>query len=309
MAAVAHDHATKPQQMGLPMSNGKLAIWLFLITEIMFFTGLIGAYIVLRQSAPDRWIEHAGVQKHIRWPAPHDVHLAEWMGAVNTFVLICSSLTVVLGHHALARGNVRKAVKFVAITLALGCLFMVIKGFEYKAKFDHNILPGMIGDHLENPTLGQQYKGRVRTQLEHLTAGESGEKFKKDHPKAFEDAQALLTSFDGKAAADGQPAVPPLAPIVVGERVNALMHAHDDAPLHLSPYVPYGNVWASCYFAMTGFHALHVLGGLVIFVVMLIAAAGGRFGREQESALEITGLYWHFVDIVWIFLFPLLYLV
>lgn len=68
-------------------------------------------------------------------------------------------------------------------------------------------------------------------------------------------------------------------------------------------------MWASCYFAMTGFHALHVLGGLVIFVIILLMALVGKFGVQHTLMLELVGLYWHFVDIVWIFLFPLLYLV
>jgi cytochrome c oxidase subunit 3 len=60
---------------------------------------------------------------------------------------------------------------------------------------------------------------------------------------------------------------------------------------------------------MTGFHALHVFGGLVVFVIILLMAMGGRLGVQHTGFLELTGLYWHFVDIVWIFLFPLLYLV
>src|SRR5687768_18605488 len=95
-----HTHEVGPSPMALPMPNGKLAMWLFLVTEIMFFTGLIGAYIVLRQSAPVR----GGVSI---WPSPHDVHLAELWGAVNTFVLICSSLTVVLAHWALGNDDGR----------------------------------------------------------------------------------------------------------------------------------------------------------------------------------------------------------
>ena len=79
--------------------------------------------------------------------------------------------------------------------------------------------------------------------------------------------------------------------------------------MHLATVIPFGNLWASCYFAMTGFHALHVLGGLVVFAIMLIMAAIGRFGVQHTNMLELVGLYWHFVDIVWIFLFPLLYLV
>src|SRR5438067_13598684 len=85
-----------PLHMGLPLSNGKLAMWLFLVTEIMFFTGLIGTYVLLRNGTPTA---------DYPWPAPHDVHLVEWIGAFNTFVLICSSVTVVLAHWTLSRGN------------------------------------------------------------------------------------------------------------------------------------------------------------------------------------------------------------
>src|SRR5262249_1591223 len=94
---------------------------------------------------------------------------------------------------------------------------------------------------------------------------------------------------------------------VLGARVEQLLDKYPD--LHLASIIPFGNLWASCYFAMTGFHALHVFGGLVISVIMLVMAAGGRFGVQHAGMLELTGLYWHFVDIVWIFLFPLLYLV
>src|SRR6516225_2909932 len=103
----------RPAHMGLPISNGKLAMWLFLVTEIMFFTGLIGTYIVLRNGSRS-------------WPTPHDVHLLEWVGAFNTFVLICSSLTVVLAHYSLAKGNVKLATIYVAITLALGGVFLIV---------------------------------------------------------------------------------------------------------------------------------------------------------------------------------------
>src|SRR5438067_11923475 len=81
-----------PLHMGLPLSNGKLAMWLFLVTEIMFFTGLSGASVVLgngQQTVSEPW------------PTPHNHHLAESPGAFTTFALICSSLTVVLAHHAI----------------------------------------------------------------------------------------------------------------------------------------------------------------------------------------------------------------
>src|SRR5438309_9157510 len=130
------EHAVEEKpvvHMGLPLSNGKLAIWLFLVTEIMFFTALIGVYIILRNGTPT---------KAEPWPKPHQVHLIEWVGALNTFVLICSSLTVVLAHYALTKGNVGRAVGYVGVTLLLGTVFLVVKGFEYTSKYQHDILPG-----------------------------------------------------------------------------------------------------------------------------------------------------------------------
>jgi cytochrome c oxidase subunit 3 len=340
--ATAHlDHDEPSVHMGLPLSNGKLAMWLFLVTEIMFFTGLIGAYLILRQSAPTRG-------GHSLWPTPDQVHLVEWMGAVNTFVLICSSLTVVLAHWALGKGDVKKAVLYVGVTLALGIVFLVIKAVEYKSKWDHQILPGLIGDHLAthykqesdgklvaahgagpdtwvnsgySDDIAFQYKERIKGQLKHIV----------EHPdaahvnpqsEAFQEAKALALKLGavvpeppaGQAAA-APPAGDPAAtaadttsPLEVGEQVNHLLHKYPDQ-LHLAPYVPFGNLWASTYFAMTGFHALHVFGGLVVFVIILLMAARGRLTTRHESFMELTGLYWHFVDVVWIFLFPLLYLV
>src|ERR1700727_1790386 len=104
--------------MGLPLPNGKLAMWIFLVTEIMFFTALIGVYAILRNGTPSKSPFH--------WPAPHEVHLVEWIGALNTFVLICSSLTVVLAHHAVVMHKFQQATLYIGATLALGALFLGI---------------------------------------------------------------------------------------------------------------------------------------------------------------------------------------
>ncbi|MCL6508788.1 MAG: transposase [Bryobacteraceae bacterium] len=93
MTSIVTDEA-KYIQRGIPVSNGKLAMWLFLVTEIMFFTGLIGTYIVLRLGTPEGG-----------WPRPVDVHLSEALGAINTFVLIFSSFTVVMAHSAIVRAT------------------------------------------------------------------------------------------------------------------------------------------------------------------------------------------------------------
>src|SRR5260370_14052731 len=95
-----------PVPMGLPLPNGKLAMWMFLVTEIMFFTGLIGVYTILRNGTPT-------AMEPFKWPTPHQVHLIEALGAINTFVLILSSLTVVLAHFSLAKGNAKLATIYI----------------------------------------------------------------------------------------------------------------------------------------------------------------------------------------------------
>jgi cytochrome c oxidase subunit 3 len=275
----AHAVATEqPCQPGLPLSNGKLAIWLFLATEIMFFSGLIGAYIVARFGTTT-------------WPTPKQLHLVEWMGAVNTFVLICSSVSVVLAHKALAHKQVSQAVTCIVVTFLLGGVFLVIKGFEYHAKFDHLFVPGQIYESVSD-ALKQGIAMRVNSF---------------DTPSAAADdpvLKAARTLEDGLNNGDYPKRKDQLA------AYRKFWHDHEHEVEHQFPEVlPNGNLWASFYFTMTGFHALHVVGGLVMFAVMLVRAVLGKFGPDQLAFVEYAGLYWHFVDIVWIFLFPLLYLI
>src|SRR5947209_5926299 len=142
----AEHHTEEPTQAGIPMPNGKVAMWFFLVTEIMFFTALIGTYLILRNGTPAR--------STYKLLTPHQVHLVEWIGAFNTFVLIASSLTVVLAHYAAAHGDFKKATLYIGVTLVLGVLFLVVKGFEYQSKFAHDVLPGRMGELL--PGMGLQ---------------------------------------------------------------------------------------------------------------------------------------------------------
>lgn len=312
---MTHTEEEPKLHMGIPMPNGKLSMWLFLVTEIMFFTGLIGVYLLIRNGAPT---------ERMPWPSPNDVHLVESLGAINTFVLIISSFTVVWAHYELHKRRTKRCVQLLAVTLALGFVFLGIKAYEYYSKFDHRILPGQIYEKLDGPW-GYKYIEQVRAELTKIVAPNSsyGDEVKKD-------AQALLDNLGNlspkmvnawvvglnKEIKHG-PRVRPVDMPSESELARAkaagiwpaqgLLEKHPK--LHLSYSIPWGNMWASCYFAMTGFHALHVLGGLVIFALFLVNYARGRFGPENEGAVEIAGLYWHFVDIVWIFLFPLLYLV
>lgn len=273
--AVAHD---EPTQMGLPLSNGKLAMWLFLATEIMFFSGLIGAYIVSRFGTTT-------------WPRPHEVHLVEWMGAVNTFVLICSSVSVVLAHKALAHRETGKAVAFILATFVLGFVFLGIKAVEYNAKFEHLYVPGQIYESVTD-ALKQGIAART-AELESPAVAATDELLK--------DARKLEDEFNNRDYPKRKDQI---------KAYDEFREKHGAEAEHIfPPVIPNGNLWASFYFTMTGFHALHVIGGLVMFAIILIKAMLGAFGLEQLAFVEYAGLYWHFVDIVWIFLFPLLYLI
>lgn len=306
-------HGEASAQMGLPLPNGKLAMWLFLVTEIMFFTALIGTYVLFRSASqsPARQVINHGQVEQVRdaWPKPKDVHLEESVGAFNTFVLICSSVTIVLAHYSASNRNFPLATKYIAATFLLGLVFLGVKAYEYRAKFAHQILPGQIGESLpgRKPEVDKQYYMadlayvlRVKEQLQKLTSGITDEN-KGEKPETIREAYELRKKIESAQLPLPQ----------VGAEVNHLLHEAEkrNQSLSLPPTIPHGNLWASCYFVLTGIHAIHVLGGVVILGIIWLMGVFGRLGSDHVNMLEVTGLYWHFVDIVWIFLFPLLYLV
>src|SRR5437762_4206848 len=131
--AIEHGHHATVKlvyQPALPIGRGKLCLWLFLSTEIMFFAGLIGSYIVLRFGAPPG-----------TWPAPNDVHLQECIGAFNTYVLICSSVTIGLALEASKSDQAGLAKFWMVLTFLLGSVFLGVKAYEYNEKFKHGIYP------------------------------------------------------------------------------------------------------------------------------------------------------------------------
>jgi heme/copper-type cytochrome/quinol oxidase subunit 3 len=180
---------------GLP--NGKLGVWLFLASEVMLFGALFSTYILLRTGA-------------IEWPHGE---LNVWLGAINTVILICSSVTMVLAWAQLKLHNFSKGRLFLIVTIVLAAIFLVNKYFEY---------------------------------AEHFGKGEG----------------------------------------------------------------PWHSTFFAIYFTLTGLHGLHIIGGIV--VMLYLAGPGARLWRSNSeqftNRVEYTGLYWHFVDLVWIFLFPVLYL-
>ncbi len=338
---MSHSHSPAFQyQSALPIPNGKTCMWLFLSTEIMFFTGLIGTYIVLRFGA-------------IEWPAPHDVHLSEPIGAFNTFALICSSVTVVLALEAAKKNHAIEAKGWILVTFVLGSLFLGVKAYEYQAKFSHGIYPrkphGMIYEKADiryaaavrkrladlkmqfetiiNPT--KENKARLKL-IDDISRQyvEPAELAVRNNPdsgsgqiKLMELAAMIYPLTDGHAPqSDAAAGVAPgsarplrLASYLAEDSAaeGSATHGHGHGGLNekypwlrLPIMIPGGGLWASTYFLLTGFHALHVVVGLVVFAVLLTLT----LGRTRANVIENIGLYWHFVDLVWIFLFPLLYL-
>lgn len=317
----SHGHAVPPIKMGLAIPNSKLCMWLFLGTEIMFFTAFIGTYIVLRLGSKG-------------WPTDPDVtHIRVWAGGVNTFVLIWSSYLVVVAHEAMGQGNYAKTRSSLTWTFALACLFLGIKSFEYYGKIDHDILPGHIAesDQKAKEKVLRESETAVANRLERLAAQAVSSKAAEKLPEPKDDAtklKALLaeagSKAEGKAGEEFRAfgemfkqfdllkqgilkeelslhdVETQLAGLKANEQWGRVFKSvHDPHP------ILYGNIFASCYFLMTGFHALHVIIGMILFWIVLKQTNLEKW----HDFVENSGLYWHFVDLVWIFLFPLLYIV
>ena len=240
--AVAHHFDDAAQQRGA----AELGMWVFLATEVLFFGGLLVAYAIYHRTYPHAF-------------AAGSAHLDLWAGAINTAVLLTSSLTMALAVHAVATDRSRRAVALLVATMALGVVFLGIKGYEYRHKFVDHLVPG--------PT----FVGRTAT--------------------------AAATQLEADADDDNN---------AVEERSEVTTHAGGAA----GPRSEGGamELFFSLYFALTGLHAVHMIIGIGVVAVMTVLTARGRFAGGYDTPVEVTGLYWHFVDIVWIFLYPLLYL-
>ncbi len=206
-AALAHHFDDLEQQR----HASSLGMWVFLVTEIMFFGGLFCGYTVYRWLYPGAFAA-----------ASHELDLE--LGAVNTGVLIGSSLTMALAVYSAQLGRRKAVIVLLIATMLLGSAFLGIKYLEYHHKWVDHLVPG--------PSF--QFAG---------------------------------------------------------------------------PYAREAQIFFSFYFVMTGMHALHMVIGIGLLAALVVLSLRGRFSAEYYTPVDVIGLYWHFVDIVWIFLFPLLYLI
>jgi cytochrome c oxidase subunit 3 len=218
--AAAHDAPPELRHhfVDLPAQReaSSLGMWLFLVTEVLFFGGMFTAYVVYRST-----------YRHAFEGASNLLDIT--LGAINTGVLIMSSLTMALAVWAASIGKRKLIILFLLATIALGSVFLGIKVVEYKQKFDHHEVPG---PHFVVP--------------------------------------------------------------------------HDEKTHELLPRQ--SEMFFSLYFCMTGLHALHMIIGVGLLTWLIVKARADAFSPRYYTPVDNIGLYWHFVDIVWIFLFPLLYL-
>lgn len=207
------------REVGADVYNEKLGMWIFLGSEVMFFTALIGAYIILRFGSPEQW------------SAPGQI-LNVPVTAVNTFLLICSSVTMVKAFAAIQDGDQQRLKLYLVATVVIGATFVGVQVFEYIHLVHDGFLP-------------------------------SG--YAADSRLAEEAAQGLL-------------------------------------PASIA-------VYGSSFYTMTGFHGFHVTMGVLCMVFVTWKAFRGGYTQEDHRGVEVIGLYWHFVDLVWIILFTIVYLV
>jgi cytochrome c oxidase subunit 3 len=274
--------------------NAKIGIWLFLASEVMLFGGLFSAYIFLRLDAkPGDW--------------PHGL-LHVPIGTFNTAVLIFSSVTVVLAWAALKMRQFSKYKLYMGITIVCGLLFLFIKlYFEWPDKFHHF---GAIirEDRLEKY---EQYLGN-----HHLA--EKGLDPRREITGHLHNHEALHDSniHEYEVQLDPVNADPtnPLSdrphfwPLARSEKIAHI----DKADVEMgSMFIPKHNTFFATYFTITGLHGLHVLGGVIVFTYFFLPCGTKLYKRNPEhmaNRVEVAGLFWHFVDLVWIFVFPLFYL-
>jgi cytochrome c oxidase subunit III len=262
--------------------NAKLGIWLFLASEVMLFGALFSSYILLRVNALE------GTWPHGLLNVP--------IGTFNTFVLISSSVTVVMAWASLKLGKFNHFKIYMGITILCALAFMVIKSVEYKDKFTHyevwfkDPAKKSIRGHIEVPGI----EGNPWFMTHKKLAAKEIESIKL-HPDA---KTALASGGEGHGGADNH-----------GHGAEVLEIKTADIK-RLSAFVPAHSTYFAIYFTLTALHALHVMGGAA--VMFYLWGPGAKMWKTDPerftNRIEVSGLFWHFVDLVWIFLFPVLYL-
>lgn len=269
---LAHHFDTPEQQF----DAGKLGIWLFLVTEILFFSGLFVAYAVYRAHHPEIFV----------WA---HYHLSTFWGALNTAVLLFSSLTMALGVRAAQLGQQNALVGYIAVTILCAFVFMGVKSVEYSEKIQHGLLwPGAeVAAHEEGHD--EEHEGEAHSNGEHSEEDKEAHKDSEHKDAEHQEGETQTVAMSEGAHSEN----------------SHSEGGHDEG----GPMPRNARVFFSIYFCMTGLHAIHVGIGIVALTWLLFRSIQGSFGPEYYNPVDYVGLYWHLVDLIWIYLFPLLYLI
>jgi len=261
--------------------NAKVGIWLFLASEVMLFGALFSTYILLRVGAQEGYWPHG-------W-------LTIPIGFVNTLVLITSSITTVMAWASLKMNRFGKFKLYHALTILLALTFVGIKSYEYRDKFLRYQIKLADGNIADGHLVGKSKDFDLAQKTGHITihghvvnlANKEGEELNKELKKLYD-----LRSPEGRAVKHGE------------------LEYEASQIESLNNYGPWLNTYTAIYFTLTGLHALHVIAGAL--VIGFLWGPGSKMWKTDPerftNRIEISGLFWHFVDLVWIFLFPVLYL-
>ena len=273
--------------------NAKVGIWLFLASEVMLFGALFSSYILLRVGAdPGTW--------------PRGL-LNVPLGTINTLVLITSSITVVMAWVSLKLKQFGKFKIYQAITLLCALGFLGIKSVEYKDKFGHYQIVKKDGGYVDGHLHGATYLSKEgATREEHHYRGLTFIENKGAEKVEYTLKDVTLNGVESKDLA-----------VINGDHPGAKhKHKHVNISVPASEikkignYGPRHNTYMAIYFTLTGLHALHVIGGALVIGYLWGPGRKMWFTDPERftNRIEVSGLFWHFVDLVWIFLFPVLYL-
>ncbi len=267
--------------------NAKVGIWLFLASEIMLFGALFSSYILLRVQAPD------GVWPEMRLGWPHGL-LNIPIGTFNTVVLISSSVTVVMAWASLKMGKIAAFRRYMILTLMCAFGFLGVKSYEYNEKFTHYEL------RLKN---GEVHTGHLEVNGKHPGFWSFADIWNLDRLTKEKVAEVQFTADPPKPKAGEAHAAE------AGHEHVAKAIKRDEIS-RLEAFIPRNHNFFAIYFTITALHGLHVFVGAL--VMAYFAFPGSRMWRTNPeqftNRIEVVGLFWHFVDLVWIFLFPVVYL-
>ena len=294
---LAHHFGSHRQQF----DAAKFGMWLFLVTEILFFSGLFCAYAVYRRSHPEAF-------------ANADQYLDVTLGALNTAVLIFSSMTMAWAVRASQLGQTKLLCRLLTITIACASIFLGVKAVEYSHKWDL----GILWANAFNPVTesAHSYALLVLSSpaaiLSVVFAGLFGfSKSKQDEVSAAFWGSLLISAVAFFLGVGLGIAAPAAVESITGQAAHAEVGATDHTVAAAAEEIDptYTGVFFSIYYIMTGLHAIHILGGMGALSWLLWRSLNQHFGPKYFGPVDFVGLYWHLVDLIWIYLFPLLYLI